>query len=260
MSTPYALYHNWLDKWLYCFKQNADYKAYCIAKEMGDAVTCEQFEAKYERIADLYADWGDIRNIVFRGQSETFKLWRGERSKLFLQLDMVRWIENPAEYEHRAGHALIEVPLFEKKNDTLASLEKHIDFVYKMRKRAVEDSSKESVRLIHGPLPQPKYTLHGDFNKATKGSVRKAIYVAMYRRIRKDGLALSQTDIVIAAMQDLKNPFKWAMTESDKVAHERGTFKKSLFNGSKVKMLARAGQDFDALVRNTIHGRFPDFR
>jgi len=161
MSTPYALYHNWLDKWLYCFKQNADYKAYCIAKEMGDAVTCEQFEAKYERIADLYADWGDIRNIVFRGQSETFKLWRGERSKLFLQLDMVRWIENPAEYEHRAGHALIEVPLFEKKNDTLASLEKHIDFVYKMRKRAVEDSSKESVRLIHGPLPQPKYTLHG---------------------------------------------------------------------------------------------------
>ena len=259
MSTPYTLYHNWLDKWLYCFRQNADYKSYCIAKKMGEAVTCAQLETKYVRIADLYADWGDIKNIVFKGSSETFKLWREERRNLFLQSDMIRWIENPATYVHRAGYMLVEVPLFDKKKDTASNLEKYFNLVYKTRKRAVEESTKETVRLIQGPLPQPKYTLHGDFNKATQGTVRKAIYAAMYRLVTKDVQALSQTDIVIAIMQDAKNPFKWAMTDSDNAAHARGTFKKSLFNGPKVKMLVKANHDFDALVRNTIHGRFPDF-
>lgn len=228
---------------------------------MGDAVTCALFEAKFERIADLYADWGNIQNIVFRGPSETFKLWREERKKLFLQLDFVRWIEEPTAYAHRAGYLLIEVPLFDKKTDTLTQLEQHIDMVYAGRKRSVEKSPKASVRLIYGTLPQPKYTLYGDFNKATQGTIKKAIYVAMHQRIRKEGRPLSQADTVIAILQDPKNPFgeKWKMTASEQDAYAKGTLKKTVVYAAKMKQIKFYRDEFDALVKNTIHGRFPDF-
>jgi len=69
---------------------------------------------------------------------------------------------------------------------------------------------------------------------------------------------MSLTDMVLAIKQDPKNPFGWTLTEQDKQDIARGVFKKGLYGGSEITLVKRALKDFDAYVRNTIHGRFPD--
>lgn len=238
----------WVRQWVYCLKHNVDYQAYCEAycdeDKMHDADACRALENKYENITELYNDWGDLKNIDASTYSESFKFWLKSKRSLFFLDDMVRTVNDVTNYVQRRDRVLLDIPILSNKKKMMERIAVHIDLVHALRM----------------PIDGPKYKPHGEYNKATQGSVKKAIYVAKHQSMVKNGKSLSQTDIVIAAMQDPKNPFKWTMTLIDKVAHDRGTFKKSLFNGSKVKMLVKASQDFDALVRNTIHGRFPDFR
>jgi hypothetical protein len=166
-------------------------------------------------------------------------------------------ITDVSTYQYSPGMVLMNIRMYDEMHKTIKEVTQMIDHIYQYRENYDYSYFKSkveanTVELMTKVLPKPKYKLHGGVNAATEGRLNKAIYVQQFS-------ALSQADAVIAAMQDSGNPFEWEMTEGDKAAHERGTFKKSLFNGSKLKMLVKASHDFDALVRNTIHGRFPVF-
>jgi hypothetical protein len=156
---------------------------------------------------------------------------------------------------------VLEVPLYANRSDVLAGVKAFLDRYYDgdviERRRGAKQPrpALEEVRT-------PKYRLStgaNDLSVATIKALRKAAYVAGLRRQRKsDGRPLSLTDTVLAIKQDPKNPFGWSLTDADKRDIEKGVFKKGLFAGSEITLIKRARRDFDAYVRNTIHGRFPD--
>lgn len=249
----------WLLRWLAFFKANADYAAYCDARASEDRATCSRLESQFERIAELFDDWGDIRGVpTSTTTTEGFIAWLAPRRHLFEDDTRVQWIEDPSTYVHSAGRMLLDIPLTDRKSETLLAVEKYLDLFYTYRKRV---STKASMRIVQQPLPKPKYVLHapnGTVNKATSGSLRKAEYVSGYRKKLVGGRPMSITDTVLAIKRHAKNPLGWTMTPDDERAVARGTFAKSILGGSEVTLIKRHRKDFDAYVRNTIHGRFPD--
>ncbi len=249
-------------EWLWFFRRNRDYWRYCKAKQLGRVDVCQQLEASFPRIAELYADWGDIHASNLVSDAEAQRKWWVTRARLFIDFHGPTWIEDPATYVHRPGHLLVEIPLLDTKAATMRAFDRYLGLQYMHRQRALTKSTKPAVRLVMQPRSGPKYRLHPDGakpNAATKRALAKAAYVDQLRRQRRvDGNQLSLTDTVLAIKQDPKNPFGWSMTEQDKRDMAKGVFKKGLYAGSEITLIKRARKDFDAYVRNTIHGRFPD--
>jgi len=78
-----AIHRLMINEWLRCFQRNADFKAYCDAKRTGDGEACSALEVKHARIAELYADWGDIHAIPSMRDSEAFSDWFDSKEHLF---------------------------------------------------------------------------------------------------------------------------------------------------------------------------------
>jgi hypothetical protein len=252
----------WLRWWLAFFRCNPNYKAYCLARREGDDAARADLEAKYERIAELYEDWGDIHAPGQAGNDlESYFAWSKDRaSTLFFRARVVTPVKDPSAYVKKEGHLLLDIPLSEKLAEVMEQVEKYLSLVYKMRTDVLEREQPVSKAVME--LPVPKYMLHapgGKLNVATEGSIKKAVYVDGFRHRRKDdGKPLSITDTVLAIKQDSTNPLGWKLTSDDKRDLQRGVFKKGLSRGSEVTLIKRHRKDFDAYVRNTIHGRFPD--
>lgn len=248
----------WWIGFLGCHK---GYIAYCRAKREGQPERCRSLEAKFQCIADLYVDFSDIFEQNILRDKRAFGRWLAVRRTLFDEKRSVSVVVSPASYVRQPGTVLIEVPLYEKKSDALTGVKGFLDRYYD---GTVIEKSKgvKQPRPALDELRAPKYRLStesSDLNAATIKALRKAAYVAGFRHRRKDdGKPLSITDTVLAIKQDPKNPLGWTLTADDKRAVERGVFKKGLFAGSEVTLIKRHRKDFDAYVRNTIHGRFPD--
>ena len=259
METPGDM--RWMMQWLWFFGRNRDYWAYCKAKRIGRADVCERLEREFPRIAELYSDWRDIHAVdLFSDVAAQCEWWKPMRH-LFYDLPRVVWIEDPKVYEHRPGYMLVELPLMDTKAATMRVFEQFADLTYGIRARA-QESTKPAMRLALQARSGAKYTFHPDGGKlsaATRKAIAKAIYADKLRRTKgQDGKALSLTDTVLAIKQDPKNPFGWSLTDTDKRDIATGMFKKGLFASSEITLVKRARKDFDAYVRNTIHGRFPD--
>lgn len=239
----------WVRLWLYCLQQNTDYRTYCNAYSdkdgLHDAEACRVLETKYEFITELYYDWGDIKDIDATKYSESFQQWLEKKQYLFFPDLDAHVIDDASTYTPRNGRVLIEVPMLDSKKKIMSAIEFQISLMH----------------MFRIPLDPPKYKLHGDYSKATQSAVIKAIYVGWFQHIRKDGKELSLSDTVIAILLQPKNPLgaNWQMTESDKTAYENGRLKKSVVYASKMKQIKAYQKDFDALVKNTLFSKFPDF-
>ncbi len=254
----------WLAKWLWYFRQNHDFRVYCHAKRVGDDQTCASLEAEFDLIAELYADWGDIhsRRKVEPKALDTFDGWHtGGGGHLFMHPSAVTRVHKLEGYELKEGHILLEVPLSEKYSDVMARIEYYMQFFYKLN--GVDGYGKQ-LSEIRLDIPEPKYQLYapnGKISAATIGAMKKAEYVQRVSQYKRDdGKKFSNTDIVYAIKVDPDNPFGWSMTDDDRDAIKRGTFAKTLLGSSELSLVKRAKRDFDAYVRNTIYGRFPDSR
>jgi hypothetical protein len=251
---------NWLQRWIYFFSQNSNYERYCKARAAVDTATCDELEQRFSKIADLYQDWGDVPRAAAT-DIKVYMAWGEMRQRgLFFRPRAVKWIDDPATYVKKQGHLLLEVPLSEKLSEVMEQVQKHMAFVYAMQAETLGTDKPASKVVLE--LPTPKYMLHapsGNLNAATAGAVNKAIYVDKFRhRPNLDGKKLSITDTVLEIKRHADNPLGWSITDDDKGALKRGTFAKSILGGSEVTLIKRHRRDFDAYVRNTIHGRFPD--
>lgn len=238
-------------QWMYCLN-HSPYRDYCQLREVDD-LSCAIFESKFPRFKQFYQELG-----IPKLKDDS---WYDKHWTQFVVMHATRVVSDAKKYVYKPGYLLLSVPIHEIKLDTLNSLRSLIDFHYEVIiKYDSAESTFDSAKVMLKPLEnaRPKYELHGEVNAATESRISRAIYA---HRLRGSGpqYKLSQTDAVIAIMEAEKNPFDWVMTAQDKKDHERGTFKKSLFNGAKVKMLKKAEEDFAALAKNVIQGRFPDF-
>lgn len=251
--------NRWISGWLYCFQHNPEYKAYCDAKQHKDIVCCIELEKQHAPIADLYLDWGDIHSIDARSSSESFVSWYESKKNLFQDYSLVSWVADPVNYIHRPGHLLLDVPFADLKSVTMENLKRFIDFAYKFRMQTVEQSMIAAERMANQPLPGPKYTLAGDLMNSSIGRLLKAIYINDISSKEKSGRHLTNAELVLYAMRDPENPFNWKMQKHDHEAVAAGTFYNSITDSSEISLIKRHRKDFDALVRNTVRGRFPDY-
>jgi hypothetical protein len=248
----------WWMAFLGCHK---GYIFYCRAKREGHEERCRSLEAKFERLADLYADFGDIFEENVLKDKKAFSFWLGRRRSLFHDRRSVCLVPNPAEHTRQPATLVLEVPLYKDRADVLAGVKGFLDRYYDgniFEKRSGVRQPRPALEEVRAP----KYTLStgpDSLTAATTKALRKAVYVAGLRRQNAiAGTKLSLTDMVMTIKRDAKNPFGWSLTEQDERDIVNGVFRKSLFGGSEVTLVRRALKDFDAYVRNTIHGRFPD--
>ena len=250
---------NWISCWLYCFQRNVEYRKYSIAKQEDNYELINAMQGKFPKLAELYLDWGDISKVNPLVHTESFKIWYASKKPLFEQISLVTWISDPSTYVHTEGHLLIEVPFSDTKVETLENLKRFIDFAYEYRDRAVKSSTIQEARIANKPLPLPKYCLHGHLMNSSDGRLHKAIFVNHIRTHKAPDKPLTNAEIVLKAYRDPRNPFEWELTPLDLKAIAAGTFYNSLTNGVELNLIKRHRKDFEALVRNTIHGRFPDY-
>lgn len=248
----------WWMAFLGCHK---GYIFYCRAKREGHVKRCAKLEAEHKLLPDLYADFGDLFVPPLLNDKKAFRLWLRKRRRLFDATRSVWPILDPKTHVKEPGALLLEVPLHPDKAETLASVERFLDRFYDGTASEKATGTRPK-RPALAEVPVPKYRLSTggeNLSAATIKALRKAVYVAGLRRQSAiAGTKLSLTDMVLTTKRDPKNPFGWSLTAQDERDIVNGRFKKGLFGGSEVTLVRRALKDFDAYVRNTIHGRFPD--
>ena len=99
----------WVSFWYQCLSQNIDYSTYCTARSEGDTAKCAEYEARFDRIADIYQDFGELDGWGDTTiQSSGWKEWFEPRRHLFIASATV--ITDPSGYKSRAGHLRLTFP------------------------------------------------------------------------------------------------------------------------------------------------------
>lgn len=238
--------------WVMLLQFNKHYSAYCQAREKSDLPTCTRLEAEFTSIARVYTDFGEVEHIE---TDEQFDAWYESHSQLFHDpVELVRWVPSPKHHEIQPGHIVLSIALADKAK-VLAAVERYLRLIYEglefPNAPAFEEWQPE-VQAMLVPLPKPAYRLHGEFNTANRSRLRKACYVFNIKGSQ------SISDTVLAIKRDAGNPFGWSLSEQEARDIERGVFKRAVNWQSEVTIVKRALKDFEAYVRNTVHGRFPD--
>ncbi|WP_183722479.1 hypothetical protein [Paraburkholderia sp. WP4_3_2] len=236
---------DWLWWWYRYFKENADYKAYCEARRNGDTAICSMLESRFERIAELYEDWGDIHlgKRLYKNES-SWREWLFDRRHLFfINEPAVKTLSRSADVER--GAIAIQIPAAVSKNDLLRVVTEFIEQNY------------ADLRTT----PKPKYELYapeGRIDQRTFQTVKKSFYVhaAAQQHVwfpdSNAGTALE----VMALELKTQLGFDWEL-EADQEERLRNGKLSMLELDSFKKQIARYKAQFDGYVANTIHGVFP---
>lgn len=66
----------WVSHWYQCLTQNIDYSLYCDARDSGNEVQCAAYEARFDRVRDIYDDFGTLDGWPDAGmQSALWQEW-----------------------------------------------------------------------------------------------------------------------------------------------------------------------------------------
>jgi hypothetical protein len=236
---------DWLWWWYRYFKENADYKAYCDARRDDDTTTCSILEGVFDRIAELYEDWGDIHHgkRLYKNES-SWREWLYERRHLFFaEVPTVKALSNLADLEH--GAIAIQIPATVSKDELRQALTEFVERDY------------AGLRVA----PKPKYELYapgGRIDQSTFQSVRKSYLVQRVALHHVEHpTTYAGTALEVMALE-LKNElgFNWELEPDQEERLRNGTLSMLELDSFK-KQVARYKAQFDAYVANTIHGVFP---
>lgn len=248
----------WIRQWLLCLLNNEDYLAYCLRPREEEIIEENEGSRLNTSISNVFADFGDLYAELPTFSTNEVKAWIHSRRSLFFSSTKVVSIANPGLHEKKAGHILLDIELSEDIEITLKEVKRVLGIAYLPELSYRLHTGKQGMLPLK---PLAKYALHGDCNMATLGRVRKAVSAGMYRHrdspLRAKPLSITET--VLAIKKDKRNAFGWTMSSDDLEAEKRGAFGSHILASSEVALLKRARKDFAALVRNVIHGRFPDF-
>jgi hypothetical protein len=236
---------DWLWWWYRYFKENGDYKAYCEARRDDDRATCSELESSFERIAELYEDWGDIHDgkRLYKNES-SWRDWLYERRHLFLiEVPPIRTLVTLSEVP-RNGIA-IQIPNTVSNDELLQLLTEFIERDY----AELRNTSKPKYQL---------YAPEGRIDQSTFQSVKKAFYVNAAAQQHVWFPASNAGTALEVMMLELKSQlgFNWELEPDQEERLQNGTLSMLELDSFK-KLVARYKAQFDAYVANTIHGVFP---
>jgi hypothetical protein len=243
----------WIWWWFRYFHENPDYKAYCIARRTGDDTARAGLEAEFSRIADLYADWGDIHALKPMGRAQPeWRSWLHEHFYLFFPVKPeISQVSSPTD-EIEAQHMLVQIPLALPRHEVVRLFTEFVARHY---------APSPARQLL--PEKYPLYAPRGKIDSSTFDAVRKAYYVefasevwyqnAPYQKLKHAETALKIMDI--AGKEELG--FKTWDEDGELIRrHHENKLSKADLDSYK-KMVKRYKDDYAGYVANTIHGIFP---
>lgn len=242
-----AMTEEWVSFWYQCLSQNMDYSAYCNAKTAGDTAQCKSFEAQFERIADIYQDFGELDGWSEDGmQSKQWKEWFEPRRHLFMASATV--ITDPSAHVPRAGHLLLDVPLQNDANSTAKLVSRLMADYYAQHSVTVPTPPKYSLHLING---RPAYG-YQQVRQACTAVARTYSYEP------ETSDALHHLDALTEFLRHEIDNMGWTLDpKARKLLMEKSWISEDRLESFKTRF-NRCRKDFRAFARNTIRGRFPD--
>ncbi|ONA10950.1 hypothetical protein AQ875_21475 [Burkholderia pseudomallei] len=236
---------DWLWWWYRYFRENGDYRAYCEARRVGDGETCSDLEGQFERIAELYEDWGDIhKGRPMHKNESAWRLWLYEHRHLFLtEVPPIRTLVTLAEVP--CSGVAIQIPVTVSKDELLQLLTEFVE-------QGCVDLRNTST---------PKYQLYapqGRIDQSTFHSVKKAFYVhtASQHHIEHPATNAGTALEIMALELKTQLGFNWELDPDQQDRLRSGTLSMIELESVK-KQVARYKAQFDAYVANTIYGVFP---
>lgn len=236
---------DWLWWWYRYFKENADYKAYCEARRDDDWDACAALERRFERIAELYEDWGDIHHgkRLYKNES-SWREWLYERRHLFFtEVPSIKTLNNLAEVERNS--IAIQIPATVSKDELLELFATFVDF------------EQTTLRVASNPKYQ-LYAPEGRIDQSTFQSVKKAFYVnaAAQQHVWFPNTNAGTGLEIMALELKTQLGFSWELDSDQEDRLRNGTLSMLELDSLK-RQVARYKAQFDAYVENTIHGVFP---
>jgi hypothetical protein len=239
----------WVSLWYQCLTQNIDYSLYCQARDNGNAAKCAELEARFDKIAAIYEDFGTLDGWPEAGtQSELWREWFEPRRHLFMSAPRV--VSDPQRYEGRPGHVLLDVPV---QADTKATAE---------LVAALIERQRASGAVLAAPMP--KYMLREVGGKVAHGlqQVRQACrsVARSYRYDPETFEELRHVDVVAAFVRHEIDNMGWTLDpKARSELDSTGRLSEQRIESFKA-MLNKCRRDFKAFAANTIRASFPDDR
>ena len=239
----------WVSLWYQCLTQNIDYSLYCNARDEGDAAKYAELEARFDKIAGIYDDFGTLDGWPESGmQSGLWREWFEPRRHLFMSAPRV--VSDLPGYEARPGYLLLEVPIQDDPKATAVSVAELLE-------------KQRGLGCFQQAAP-PKYALREVNGRLANGlqQVRQACrsVARSYRYDPETFEELRHADAVAAFIRHEIDNMGWtldpkARAELDSTGH----LSEQRLDSFKA-MLNKCRRDFKAFAANTIRASFPDDR
>jgi hypothetical protein len=205
------------------------------------------YEARFDRIAEIYQDFGELDGWHDDGLRGTrWQEWFEPRRHLFMASAAV--ISDPSSFVCRAGHLLLDIPLQADAASTVNLVGRLMTDYYANHEVVAQPPSKYALHLKNG---RPA---HG-FEQVRQACVSAA------RSYRYDPVTFEERRHVDAIADFMRNEIDnlgWKLDpKARKELTETGTLSEQRLDTFKA-MLNRCRRDFMAFSRNTVRGRFPD--
>ena len=245
----FVMTEEWVSFWYLCLNENLDYSTYCDARKTNDAATCAALEQRFDKIAEIYEDFGELGGWPPNGIDDPqWKEWFEPRRHLFMVEPQE--VTQPELYKKQLQHLLLDVPLHPDVAQTVKAVKVYLEGHY-------------AKQPALPPLPNPKYKLL----TRSKGNpwcgyqqVRQACLTAMrsyvfddeyeYRNLYDTKVEFLRHEIGNLGWENIKQSTLMKFKETGYISDEE-------FEPFRVR-IDRCRRDFEAFAKNVIRGRFPD--
>ena len=245
----FVMTEEWVSFWYLCLNENLDYSRYCEARKKSDAVTRAELERRFDKIAEIYDDFGEMQGWPPLGIDDPrWKAWFEPRRHLFMVEPQE--VGQPALYKSQPQHLLLAIPLHPEIDQTVKAVKVFLEGHY-ARQPALP------------PLPSPKYRLHAQVNGNPMHGyqqVRQACLTAMRSYAYDDQYECrSQRDSKLEFLRNEIGNLGWENIKASTLLRlqQGGGMSDDEFEPFRVR-IDRCKRDFRAFARNAIRGRFPD--
>ncbi|MDP4301359.1 hypothetical protein [Leptothrix discophora] len=239
----------WVSLWHQCLAMNMDYTGYCDARTAGDASKCSEYESRFDKIKEIYEDFGELAFWDESGmESAYWREWFEPRRHLFLSAPRV--VADLTTYVATPGHLLIEVPLQADAGTISSAVVGLIRQQFSTDSVQVSAITKYRLRQVNGKVA------HGmqQVRQACRSVVRS------YRYNFETWEEWRHVDAVAAFVRNEIDNMGWSLDPKARDELNRTGYLDPQRLESFKTMLNRCRRDFRAFAANTIRGSFPDAR
>ena len=242
---------DWACLWYQCLSENYDYSKYSDAREANDFATCALYEKQFEKIADIYNDFGKLESLItcqVRPYSWFWNEWFEAKLHLFMPA-VEKFLSDRISCAD--DNLLLSIPLSGKLEDTVSAAAIAIEAAFERSKIANTQQPKYQLKLGSTGKPAMKFEI-------VKHAVITSISKYSYQPSPENGASINK--ISLAFIERHHEAMGWPLGQQEKKDLVERDFLSPERQESFKTLINRHRRTFRALSRNTLRASFPDTR